>query len=331
MSFNKRKRYLLQLLATTMLVTLLTACGSSNVESTPPATETTTPVNNVEVEESTLRTLTDPLGHEVIIPANPQRVIASYLEDYLVTLDVQPVAQWAIGESPMMYLQSELASIPFIPFDLPFEVVTSFSPDLIIIGDESLIASDKYSSYNKIASTYALGSEINSNWRQSLLTIGEVLNKSEEAQAALDQYEAKVTDAKTKLASALEAQESVTAIWLVGKTFWMVNDKQSSGDVLYNDLGFAVPKLVQTISEGDSGVWRSVSLEALSELDADHIFLINSDTATGSEALQDPVWKEIPAVKNNRIYEFGPETSWLYTGPIANNQMIDHVLESLLQ
>lgn len=322
---------MLQVLCAILLITVLSACGSNAGNSDVPKETPVANTNDTGAEESSDRTLTDPLGHEVTVPAAPQRIIASYLEDYLVALDVLPAAQWAIGEDPMKYLQTELAAIPYIPFDLPFEAVSSFSPDLIIIGDESLIADDKYASYNKIAPTYALGNEINNNWRQSLLTIGDILNKSQEAQAKLDEYEAKVADAKTKLANVLDSQESVAAIWLVGKTFWIVNDKQSSGDVLYHDLGLAVPKLVQTISEGEGGIWRSVSLEALAQLDADHIFLVNSDTATGSEALQDSIWKEILAVKNGQVYEFGPESSWLYTGPIANSQMIDHVLESMIK
>jgi len=311
-----------------MIIALLAACGN-NKASNSNQPENTAPANNEVVEDNLERTLTDPLGHKVIVPAKPERIIASYLEDYLVALDVQPAAQWAIGDAPMLYLQSELASLPLIPYDLPFEAVMSYTPDLILIGDENLIADDKYSSYSKIAPTYALGTKVNGDWRQSLLTIGEVLNKTTEAQAALDAYEAKVVDAKAQLAAAIDAKESVAAIWLVGKTFWIVNDHQSSGDVLYNDLGFAVPELVQTISEGDTGIWRSVSLEALAKLDADHIFLVNSDTATGSEALQDSIWSEIPAVKNGQVYEFGPDSSWLYTGPIANTQMIDNVLASL--
>jgi iron complex transport system substrate-binding protein len=105
----------------------------------------------------------------------------------------------------------------------------------------------------------------------------------------------------------------------------------SSGAVLYQDLGLAVPELVRTVSDGEGGIWKSVSMEALAKLDADHIFLINSDKASGSEALRDPIWQSLPAVKNGNVHEYGPETSWLYTGTIANSQMIDDVLESIIK
>ena len=48
------------------------------------------------------------------IPANPQRIIASYLEDHLVTLGVKPAAQWSArdGSSVQDYLQGTLNGVP---------------------------------------------------------------------------------------------------------------------------------------------------------------------------------------------------------------------------
>ncbi|MFC6333793.1 ABC transporter substrate-binding protein [Paenibacillus septentrionalis] len=326
---------LLITLSLVLMLSLLAACGSTN--DTNNATnggannstgQEATQAPDANSDEATERTLTDPLGHTVTVPAQPQRIIATYLEDYLVALGIKPVAQWSVSNSPMRYLQYELEGLPLVPHDIPFEVVTSHDPDLIIIGDESLIASDKYNSYNMIAPTYALGAEINADWRKALLEIGKVVGKEAEAEAVLADYENKAKAAKEKLAAAGGAP-SAAAIWLVGGTFWMVSEGESSGAVLYNELGFAVPELVKTISQSEGGIWKSVSMEALAELDADHIFLVNSDVQAGSEALKDPIWQTIEAVKNGNVHEFGPEKSWLYTGPIANSQIIDDVLESL--
>jgi len=316
------------------MLLVLAACGNnagnsnkSNNNSNGQTATDAPPAENTG-DDASVRTLTDPLGHTVDIPAQPQRIIASYLEDYLVALGIKPVAQWSVSDSPMRYLQYDLEGLPLVPFDLPFEVVTSYDPDLIIIGDESLIANDKYGSYNAIAPTYALGAEVNADWRKALLEVGKVVGMESKAETVLADYEQKAQDAKAKLAATGDVP-SASAIWLVGGTFWMVSEGESSGAVLYNELGFAVPELVKTISQGEGGIWKSVSMEALAELDADHIFLVNSDAAAGSEALNDPVWQSIKAVKNGNLHEYGPESSWLYTGPIANSQIIDDVLESL--
>ena len=64
-------------------------------------------------------------------------------------------------------------------------------------------------------------------------------------------------------------------------------------------------------------------------MDVDHLFFINSD-GEGAEVLSDPLWANIPAVKNENVYEFSRDTGWLYTGTIANTQIIEDVEETIL-
>lgn len=276
--------------------------------------------------------LTDAMGNEVTIPANPDRVIASYLEDYLLALGITPVAQWAIhdGASIQDYLQEDLKDVPTIPYDLPFEVVTSFSPDLLIMSSADMVEGEKYEQYSKIAPTYVLDLENNSDWREKLLKIGEVFDKKDEAEKVLVTYDEKATESKQLLKDSMENQ-SVAAIWLVNNTFFIVSDKVSSGVVLYDDLGLEKPNVVKEISTTATDNWSEISLEKLAELDADHLFLVNSDKGNGAKMLEDPIWKDIPAVKKGQIYEYEADSAWLYSGPIANRQIIDDVMTSLIK
>lgn len=335
---HSKTKFTFVLVGLMILSLVLAACGgnaSNNAASGSPGAPASSPSESQATagasetpDASAERTLTDGLGHEVKVPANPQRIIASYLEDHLVALGVKPVAQWSVANGIQDYLQTELKGIPTISYDLPYEAVSSFSPDLIIIGSSSTVEGDKYAQYSKIAPTYVLGDEINNDWRKALLKIGEVLNKSEEAQKALDEYEAKAKEAKEKLQQTI-GNESAAVLWLIQKQFYIVSDKLSSGAVLYGDLGLKVPEVVKEISASGTASWNPISLEKLAELDADHIFLVNSDKSTGSEALKDPIWKNIPAVKNGHVYEFDSTHSWLYSGAIANSQIIDDVLASV--
>lgn len=279
---------------------------------------------------ATERTLTDPLGHEVKVPANPERIIASYLEDYLVTLGVKPATQWSVVNGIQDYLQNELNGIPTVPYDLPYEVVASHNPDLIILGGSSTVEGDKYAQYAKIAPTYVLGDEINNDWRKALLKIGEVLGKNEEAQKALDDYNAKATEAKAKIEEVTGGTKSAAAIWLINDKFFVVSDKVSSGSVLYQDLGVAVPESVKKISNSKSN-WNPISLEEIAQMDADYIFLINSDKAKEGGALQDTIWKSIPAVASGNVFEFDKSSTWLYYGATANSQTIDHIVNSIVK
>lgn len=325
----------IMLLITIMVMSLwLAACGTKSADNGTAAGETNaTSENETQTEAPTERTVKDAQGHDVTIPANPQRIIASYLEDHLVTLGVKPAAQWSAhdGSSVQDYLQETLNGVPTIASELPFEAVASFSPDLIIMGSESTVEGEKYEQYNKIAPTYVLGDDVNKDWRQALLKIGELLNKSDEAQKALDDYDAKAKEIKEKVAAATGGTKTAAALWLFNNKFYVVSNNVSSGEVMYNELGLQQPEVVKEISAKATGNWSEVSLERIADMNADYLFLVNSDKGTGAEALKDAVWQSIPAVKNGEVYEFESTSSWLYSGVQANTQILEDIQKSIVK
>ncbi|AIQ36095.1 ABC transporter substrate-binding protein [Paenibacillus sp. FSL R5-0345] len=315
-----------------VMVLFLSACGNNNSGNASNTGSEPTAAPTAEATEAPAapKTLTDAMGHEVTIPANPTRVLGSYLEDALVTLGVTPVAQWSVPNGVQDYLAAELKDVPTISYDLPLEAVTSFAPDLILIPSESSVQNGIYDQLNKIAPTYVIGDELNQDWRKSLLKIGEILNKTPEAEKAIKEYEDKAAAAKEELEGAI-GQESVAILWLVQKNFYIVDETRSSGAVLYTDLGVTLPNLVTEIPVGTRAIWNPISLEKLSELTADHIILVNSDKTEGSEILDSAIWKGIPAVKAGNVHEMSSTSSWLYSGANAGGKIIDDVLESLVK
>ncbi len=298
------------------LVMLLAACGGNN---------------GAGEEADDARKLTDAMGNEVAIPAEPQRVIASYLEDHLVALGVKPAAQWSVPNGIQDYLQEGeggLEGVPTISYNLPPEEVASFEPDLILIGSESSVQNDLYSQYSKIAPTYVLGDEVNADWRAALSKIGEVLGKDKEAKLALDAYEQKVKATKEKLGDTVNGK-SAAILWLTQKQFYIVDNTVASGAVVYGDLGINPPNLVNEIPEEARASWNPISLEKLAELDADYIFLVNSDTGQTAETMDTGLWKSIPAVKAGEVYEMDTKSSWLYSGSVAGTRVLDDVAAAL--
>lgn len=337
--FGKKQKMIMLLITVMVMSIWLAACGSKPAENGAATGEnsSTATENNTASEGETKtespaeKTMTDAMGHEVVIPAHPERIIASYLEDHLVTLGVKPVAQWSVTNGTQDYLAKDLDGIPTISFDLPFEEVAGYSPDLIIIGSESQVEGGKYEQYSKIAPTYVLGDEINSDWRKALLKIGEILNKSAEAQKALDDYDVKAKEYKEKINAVTGGTKSAAAVWLVGGKFFIVSDNVSSGEVMYNELGLSEPDVVKEISATATGNWSSISLEKLAEMNVDYLFFVNSDKDAGAEALKDPVWQSIPAVKNGNLFEFTRSSSWLYSGLQANTQIMEDIQSSIVK
>ncbi|BDG69269.1 ferrichrome ABC transporter substrate-binding protein [Enterococcus innesii] len=311
--WSKRSTWLTLLAA--CFLTLLGACGANN-DSTDSSGSATT-------SSEIATTFTDAMGNEVTVPENPQRVIGSYLEDYLVALGVTPVAQWTVGnDSDQAYLQDKLADVPRINYDLPYEDVLSFEPDLLLMDSSSMVEGDKYEQYSKIAPTYVVTNGEDVTWRERLTDIAKVLHKEEQAAQVEADYDDLVAATKEAYADQIKGK-SIAVLWVVNNSVFMVSETKSSGQLLYHELGFEVPTLVSEISESATADWSAVSLEKLAELDADYLILVNSDK--GADFFSEQVWQNLDAVKNNHLWEFGPESSWLYNGPIAYTKMIEDI------
>ena len=315
--WSKRSTWLTLLAACSL--TLLGACSTNN-DSTDSSGSATT-------SSEIATTFIDAMGNEVTVPENPQRVIGSYLEDYLVALGVTPVAQWTVGnDSDQAYLQDKLADVPRINYDLPYEDVLSFEPDLLLMDSSSMVEGDKYEQYSKIAPTYVVTNGEDVTWRERLTDIAKVLHKEEQVAQVEADYDDLVATTKEAYADQIKGK-SIAVLWVVNNSVFMVSETKSSGQLLYHELGFEVPTLVSEISESATADWSAVSLEKLAELDADYLILVNSDK--GADFFSEQVWQNLDAVKNNHLWEFGPESSWLYNGPIAYTKMIEDIQSKL--
>lgn len=292
------------------LTLFLTACGEE--------------ANTVDEEtENEARVLTDGTGNEVEIPENPEQIIGSYLEDYLVALGVTPVAQWSVndGETVQEYLQDDLSDLPTIPHDLPYEAVLEYDPDLLIIRDA--VEESQIDQYKQIAPTYVLNASP-TEWRETLLEIGDVLGQEDEAAEVIAEYDTLANETADVVSENAEGA-TAAAIWMIDTSLFVVHPERSSGAVLYEDAGFDIPEVVASLSEDAD--WAAVSLEELAEMNVDHLFLITDDEETA--LTEDRLWQNIPAVENEQVHVFDSVSAWLYYGPVANTQVLNYIEESV--
>ncbi|HEX6922769.1 MAG TPA: ABC transporter substrate-binding protein, partial [Bacillales bacterium] len=181
------------------LAVVLSGCGGSSDGESAGSSDGKTSGD----EKASGKTVEDAMGHKVTIPANPERVLGSYLEDPLIALGVKPVAQWSVNNGIQYYLQSHLEGVPKINYKLPPEAVLKYNPDFIIIGSQSLVQNGKYQQYSDIAPTYVLGNEVTQDWRKTLLKIGKLLGKKDKAKELLAKYEKMAKKEKKKLQKAI--------------------------------------------------------------------------------------------------------------------------------
>lgn len=299
---------------------LLAACGNNNTEENNASTTN---------EKETI-TVTDAYG-EVTLPANPKRILASYLEDSLVALDTIPVAQWAIGTTVQDYLQDALSEVPTIEWNMPLEQAIEFEPDLIIFSSPSAVPTGQLEEYKKIAPVYVFTEENAADWRKQIEVMGEILNKSDEAATLLETYDANAKVASEELKAAI-GDESVAGMWVTGGQYFLLENDRFAANVLYEDLGLTQPQFIQNMPAAADATWSPISLEALADLDADHVFILASEGEAGVETLKNStVWQNTPAAQNNGVHVINYDGSWTTNGMIASEKVIETLKATLIK
>lgn len=284
--------------------------------------------SNKDAKEEKERTVSDAMG-KVTIPEDPKRILAPNMEDSLLALGITPAAQWAIGTTVHDYLQPQLKDVPLIEWDLPLEQTIKAQPDLILFGSPSAIQKGKYEEYKKIAPTYVFKEEEEgADWRKQLQVMGGLLGKEKEAKTVQEEYDAKAKGAAEDIKAAI-GDESAAILWVIGKQYFLFENTRYAANVLYDDLGVTQPEMIQKLPEAQA-TWNPVSLEALAELDADHIFLASKPNEAGLQSLTNSsVWKGLPAVKNGNVYKMDDPSNWTINGAIANKLTMDQITKSL--
>lgn len=323
-----------------LAVLLLAGCSSNSADSdtnnevaaaaatsSQPAEPAAEPVPTEAAAASYPLTVTDELGHELTLEAAPERIFAPYLEDSLVVLGVNPVAQWANNGQGQAYLQDQLADVPLLDFNsgLPSpEVVMALQPELIVLHNANYAENGVYEQYSKIAPTYVFR-QAAGDLDRSVTILGELLGKQEAAAKGLEAYHKKVEDAKTTLAPYMKDKKALIirfnsrGMFLMGGVY--------GGFVLAEELGITKSDLVATENS------LELSLELLPQIDADYIFLANDTSNSGEtfykELTDSAIWKSIPAVQAGHVYNVD-DRCWLGGGVVAYSNVIDDVLEIIV-
>lgn len=295
----------------------VTACGGG-AEATPDASKATT----ITVEHAS--------GTTENVPVAPEKVFTFDLGvlDTMDALGVEPagVPEAAYPKSLEKYSADSYAKIGSLK-EPDFEAVSAGAPDLIIISGRTAGA---YGELSKIAPTIDLSvdeAKPMESFAEQTETLGRIFNKEsdvEEKLAALnvtiDETKAKAKDAGKGLI-VLTSGGEVTA-YGAGSRFGIIHDV----------LG--VTPAADVKNKGTHG--EAVSFEYIRDTNPDILYVINRDTAIGSEvAAADPTLdnelvKATKAAKNNKVIALDP-ASWYLVGYGLNNvqAMADAVAGSL--
>lgn len=312
---KKLSSYLGALAAGAALLTV-TACGG-NATATP-------------ADEATTITVEHAQGSTANVPVNPEKVFTFDLGvlDTLDALGVEPagVPEAAYPEALAKYSDAKYAKIGSLK-EPDFEAVSAGDPDLIIISGRTAGA---YEELSKIAPTIDLSidaAQPMESFKAQTEKLGTIFNKSAAVEKQLAAVDATVSDTKSKAANAgkglivLTSGGEVTA-YGAGSRFGIIHDV----------LG--VPTAADVKVDGSHG--EAISFEYIKQANPDILYVINRDTAVGTEAsaanpiLDNELVQSTNAAKNNKVVNLDP-AGWYVVGYGLNNvkAMVDAVAASV--
>jgi len=259
------------------------------------------------------------------------RIVAPYLEDFMVALDMQPIAQyWHSKWGKQDYLG--LNHIPtFDENGGNFDGLSGYKPDLILLMDR--YEQQQYSQCRRISNTCILRDQSN-NWRTLLRTVADYFGRTELAEDAIANYDLKARSASQTLSQVMKGE--TVAFLRISADHIIQYTEEGQGfvsTVLYGDVGLRSHSAVGVASKANRPGMFNLSVEDLRRLTADHLFITFDkwhSQAEGKERelLEQPKWRDLPAVRNNRVYEVDFLT-WMNNGIISNGKKIDDILRSL--
>lgn len=297
---------------------LVSACSSRSVQiSSSPDTI------------SDCRMVQHALG-ETCVPNQPQRVIAlsvPTLGDALA-LGVKPIASIVYFDDAPPYLANHLESIETLGKEEQpnLEKILALKPDLIIGIKDSTEAT--YTQLSQIAPTVADEWEGYPSWRDHFNFVAEVLGKTEEAKQVWANYDQRIAALKTALGDRVQDLE-ISFVHICCGTIDIDLKNSFNGSILA-DVGLRRPAAQAVPIAG--GI-TSLSEERLMDIDGDVLFVATDGkeaTQKLAELKQNPLWKNLRAVQQNRVYPVNYPT-WRGGNPLAANAVIDDLFKYLVE
>lgn len=272
-----------------LIIGLLAGC-SDNVD------HTTSSEGNKEklIEEEGIRSVIDAQGETVKVPMNPERIIALHNVGEIMSLGLKPIASsdYYINKfDPDGSLGIESVG----DVEISFEKILSLEPDLIIIS--SYYDASSISELRKIAPT--LVTQWGLTPLELLSFLSQSLGRQTEERAWLEKYQERSRELQEQLKPYVEDEPTAIVIQFWDKNIYQHETKVFEG--LYNGAGFVPTENAKAVTSTEA-----ISEEAVVSFveDADYIFIIVEDTENEERyhELKNSIWKNIEAVKNDRVY-----------------------------
>lgn len=279
------KKYLISIIL--LLLVIMGACSNNESNESEGTTEETSENRDTIIYESE----NGPLE----VPANPERVVvlSSFAGDVIkLGVNIVGADSWSMDDPNFAEGLKDAVEVS----DESLEKIIELEPDLII-GLSTIKNVDKLNEIAPIV-TFTYG---NVDYLQQHIEIGKLLNKEEEARAWVEDFEKRAKEVGEKIKEKIGEDATVSVIEDFDKQLYVFGDNWGRGtEILYQAMGLKMPEKVEEMALTDG--YYAISLEVLPEYAGDYVIFSRSAGAD-DEYLESDIYKNIPAVKNGRVFE----------------------------
>lgn len=263
------------------------------------------------------------------VPVDPERVVVLDTGelDSAMALGITPVGavEAVDGMGLPEYLGDGVRDIELVgSIEEPnLEKIATLEPDLIL--SNSLRHESIYDQLSQIAPT-VFTETTGVTWRENFDKQAEALNREDEANRVVADYEESISGLKDGFGAAPPTVSIVR--FTPGDT--RIYQKESFIGTVLEDAGLPRPEA----QDVDEFGLLNVSAEAIPDMAGDVIFTTvygdEADTAK-EDITSDPLWQNLDTVENDRVYEVSDDTWMLGIGYTAANEVLEDLDETLAE
>ncbi|MNW55467.1 Iron(3+)-hydroxamate-binding protein FhuD precursor [compost metagenome] len=206
--------------------------------------------------------------------------------------------------------------------DENLEKIIELDPDLII-GLSTINNIDKLKEIAPTV-TFTYGKV---DYLTQYLEIGKLLNKEKEAQAWIDDFKQRAATAGEEIKAKIGADSTVSVIENWDKQLYVYGDNWGRGtEILYQEMKLAMPEKVKEMALKDG--YYALSPEVLPQFAGDYV-IFSKNSETNNSFMETDIYKNIPAVKNNHVFEVDAK-EFYFNDPITLDFQLDFFKKAFL-
>ena len=312
---------------TTTVTNTTTKTTTQTTTITDISTVTETITETISGQPAT-RTIIDDAGRTVVIPATINKVLCCGPVECILTYMLAPekLGGWCFlpNSSPgAEYFDTQYADLPVVggwfgKSTGNYETFISLEPDLILASDAATVE-ERQSKFGSIPVVSVNVFDTYDTMPESIRKMGVILGAEEQAQKLVDYYDEAVEYVASVLAN-INDEDKVTVYYAEGDGGLRTDPSGSQHTEL---IDFCGGSNVAVVEDQTGYGMTSVSMEQILIWNPDIIIIGRAADATlYDQILSDPVWANIQAVKDGRVY-LRPNNpfSW-FDGPPGMNEIV---------